>query len=140
MARIDWIEHRLLNWARWRLTRGSAGLGYGTSVLASLAMLGGGRSEYREAIIPITDCDAAEMDDAVKLLPSELKAAVLEYYLGEGGMRAKAARLCCTEKTVHNRVDQAQRRLADHFTARKDRAARERRRVEGVQQAARPSE
>jgi len=42
MARIDWVETRLQNWARWRLARGGDGqLGYAA---VSLADADGGRS------------------------------------------------------------------------------------------------
>lgn len=133
MAKIDWVEQRLLNWMRWHASGCTLGLGYGRSILASLAMMGASRSDQREAVIPTVDWDAAEVDDAVKALPSALKATVLEFYLGRGGLKDKARRLCCTQKTVTNRIEQAHRLLADHFTAKADRRRFERSRVEELQ-------
>lgn len=127
MARIEWIEQRLLNWARWRLGRSSGALGYAA---VALGAANGGRGGYVEAPIPTNECEAAETDDAVARLPSALKATVIEQYTGEGGERDHVARLCCGRATLYARIDQAQRLLADHFEARRQERLRERRRVE----------
>lgn len=132
MARIDWIEHRLLNWARWKLSYGGGALGYASVPLGVVTV--GERSTADEAPIPINDIEAGETDDAVKRLPSELRATVVEYYTGRGGEQDHLRVLCCARATLHARVDRAHRLLADHFTARKDRAEEERKRVEALQQ------
>jgi DNA-directed RNA polymerase specialized sigma24 family protein len=127
MARIEWVEQRLQNWARWRLIRGGGVLGYASVNLLAAAMP---RATDVDAPVPTSDVDAHEVDDAVARLPSELKATVLEVYVGEGGVRQKLARLCVSEPTLHARVGRAHRLLADHLLAKQDRLKDERERVD----------
>lgn len=133
MARIDWIEHRLLNWARWRARSGGGALGYARVQLGVQAVVT--RDPYADAPIPINDIEAGATDDAVQRLPSELKATVIEHYTGPGGELDHLRVLCCAKATMYARIDRAHRLLADHFTAQKDRAAAERQRVEALQVA-----
>lgn len=134
MARIEDIERRLLNWARWRHGAGSGGLGYATVNLAAE----GGRDNFREAVIPTIDCEAEETDQAVLALSSELRATVEAVYLQGGTMAAKSRRLCCSEPTIYSRIDQAHRRIQS-WLAERDRVRREQRaRLEAMQRAARP--
>lgn len=134
MARIDWIEQRLQNWARWSLMRGSGVLGYSAVDLSDPTP--GIRDPYAQAPIPTNEIEASETDDAVQRLPGDLKRTVIEVYVGPGGLRQKLARLCCAERTLHDRVDRAHRLLADHFLAQQDRAKAERERVELLQRTA----
>jgi len=103
MGRIDDIERRLQNWARWKTSSGGGSLGYARVQLASDTS----REGYREARIPTLDCEAEETDRAVLALPSELRRTVELYYLGGGPMRRKAEILCCTERAVHARIERA---------------------------------
>lgn len=135
MARIEWIEHRLLNWARWKLGRSGGGLGYSS---VNWSSTGSGRDGYAEARIPINDVEASDTDDAVGRLPGELKATVVEVYTGPGGEADHLRRLCCAKATMHARVGRAHKLLAEHFNALSDRARRERERVEAVTEAGRP--
>jgi hypothetical protein len=137
MARIDWIEQGLHNWARWKCSAGLGALGFSHVNLE--AAIGNDRSDEPEARIPTIDCEASAYDDAVNCLPSELKATVYVVYLSPAGMKKKADRLCCTPATVDARIWRAHRMLADHFLARQDRARRERERVEAAQRASRPT-
>lgn len=132
MARIDWIERRLLNWQRWKEGVGSGGLGYGNASVWDTTPM---RSTYREATIPTLECEAADTDDAVQRLPSELKATVMQVYLGKGGDSDHARVLACSVATVKARIWRAHRMLAEHFTAREQRLRAERERVEQVQRA-----
>lgn len=122
MARIEDIERRLLNWARWKMGGRSGGLGYATLNLAAVTS-GGGRDGYRESTIPTNDCEAAETDQAVMTLPSELRRTVEVVYVEGGGMASKARRLCVGERTVQMRIETAHRHisrwLADQDAARK---------------------
>ncbi len=131
MARIEWVEQRLQNWARWKLTRGGVGnLGYAA---VNLAGANAGRDGYVTATVPTNDCEASETDDAVmRLYPGELRITVIEYYCGRGGLREKLARLCCAEPPLHARLERAQRLLSAHFAAREDAARAERARVEAL--------
>lgn len=134
MARIEDIERRLLNWARWKGGAGQGGLGFAGVNMDS----GGGSDGYREAVIPTMDCEAEETDRAVMSLASELRATVELVYRGRGTMAEKARRLCITEAGVYRRIDQAHARiqqwLADLAQVRKH----QRERMEALQRSARP--
>lgn len=136
MARIDWIEERLQNWARWRLARGGSGvMGYAA---VNLVDSDAGRSGYITAAVPISDAEAAATDEAVqRLSPRGLVLTVFEVYCGRDGLEDKARRLSCSVATVHRRVEQAHEQLREHFLAREDKARNERARVESVQFEAR---
>lgn len=131
MAKIDWIDQRLNNWARWRLAAGS-----GSMASVNLEEAGMPRDPYADKPIPISDCEASETEEAVQRLPGDLRVTVLEYYIGPGGMRHKLARLCCTEPTLYARIGRAHRQLADHFMAKRDKAKAERERIEKLSQSA----
>lgn len=136
MARVDWIERRLLNWARWKLNSGSGPLGYAGVDLSNPTPEV--RDPYTEAPIPTLGVEASETDDAVQRLPSELKATVLEYYTGKGGLNDHLRRLVCAKATMYARLERADRLLAEHFNARDDKARSERKRLEALQATARP--
>jgi len=137
MARIEWVEQRLQNWARWKAIRGGSGsMGYAA---VSLADADAGRDGYITASVPMIDVEASETDDAVqRLWPGGLHLAVLEVYLGRGGMRDKALRMCCTEQALHARITRAHFMLAEHFNAKAQRAKAERQRVEALQRSVQP--
>lgn len=133
MARVDWVEDRLQNWARWWLGRRGE-LGYGST--NPLGAGGGGR--YREASIPIMDAEASATDEAIgRLQPAGLGLTVREFYAGAGGIADKAARLCCSEATIYRRIEQAHAQLAEDFRAQRERAMVERNRVQQLQRSAR---
>lgn len=136
MARIEWIEQRLHNWVRWKLLSGGGRLGYAAVNLAEAGMP---REPYADAPIPTSDIDASELDDAIERLPSELKATVHEVYLGRDTLREKMRRLCIAEPTLHKRIGQAHRLLADHLLAQQDKRKEERRRVEELISRGRPA-
>lgn len=136
MARIEWVESRLLNWARWKLDPGDGALGYARP---NVAGINAGRDGYIEASIPISDVEASETEQAVQRLnPPGLVMTVFEVYCGAGGIKDKARRLCCAEATVHARIDQAHRQLATHLAERQRQREAERARVERVQASVRP--
>jgi len=135
MARIEDIERRLLNWARWRSGVARSGMGYGR---ISMEHRVDGEGYDAQAVIPTIDVEASTTDIAVSALASHLRATVEIVYLDPGGMRHKAARLCCSEATIKTRIWEAHRQLSAWFA---DRAARQRdarARIESLQRAARP--
>lgn len=137
MARIEWIEHRLQNWARWKLCQGAGALGYAS---VNLADADAGRDGYAEARVPVSDVEAAETEQAIQHLnPPGLALTVREVYLGRGGIKDKARRLCCAEATVHARVDQAHRQMQAWLADRQRQRDAERRRVERLQPHVRSS-
>lgn len=133
MARIEDIERRLLNWARWKASESRGGsMGYartnwGADVSTS--------SRYREARIPLSDCEAEEMDRAIAALsPFELRQTVSVYYLAASENDA-LARLQCARPTLHARIGRAHLAL-QHWLAQQQLARElERQRVEAVGEA-----
>jgi len=138
MARIDWVEQRLQNWARWRLMQGSGVLGYAGVDLTKLADSDAGRDGYITATIPISDIEAGETDAVVQRLPSELRATVESAYTGKGTMRERCTRLCITEDTFYRRVDRAHRLMAEHWRHKQAMQAEERARIEALTKQAAP--
>jgi len=128
MARIPDIERRLQNWARWRLGGLRSVLGYASVDLSDPTA--GCDAWDAQPVIPTLDCEASEMQSAVMALDSVLRATVEAVYLGPGGMRQKARRLCCSEATIHARIDRAHRVISAWMTDRAAQARVERERVE----------
>ena len=135
MARIDDIENRLRNWARWKDGASGGRLNY-SSVKWGAPMPKGPRDTYDSVPVPINDIEASETDQAVQRLPSELKATVIECYTGRGGEAEHLRVLCCAKATMYARIDRAHRLLADHFAAKQDRQREERERLERLQRQA----
>lgn len=136
MARDEWMEQRLQNWARWKLMAGSGVLGYAA---VNLAQADAGRDGYVEARVPINEVDASETDQAVQQLhPPVLRLTVVAYYTRRGGMREVTRALGCAEATVHARIAQAHTQLVAFLAETKRRADAERRRVETLQERMRP--
>ncbi|MCR5864665.1 hypothetical protein [Aquincola sp. J276] len=131
MARIDWIEHRLLNWARWKSRSGGGALGYARVPLG--VQTPSTRDAYADVPIPVNDIEAGVTDDAVQRLPSELRATIVEYYTGTGGEQDHLKVLCCAKATLYARIERAHRLLAAHFHSEQQRGAVERQRVEDLQ-------
>lgn len=132
MARIEDVERRLLNWARWCNTRGSAGaLGYAAVRLGGEGV--GQREAYREARIPVSECDAVETDAAVKALPHDLQRTVVTVYTGAGTRTDHLNRLAISLSTLKARISEAHRLISRFFADRQAAAASERQRVERLQ-------
>ena len=121
MARIEWIQHRLTNWALWSDREKSGGLGYNTqSVLLADTS---GRDGYRESVVPVDDVDASTTNTAVeslKLPRSELYRTLHHIYPSGLGIKETARREACAVSTINARLATADRALADWFN---DRAA-----------------
>jgi DNA-directed RNA polymerase specialized sigma24 family protein len=119
MARIEWVKHRLDNWARWKEREQSHGLGfYSQSAFLRVAVDGSG---YRETSIPVDDVEARQTDDAVQALLTEhghLHRTLVLIYLEDAGIRAAALRLACAESTVKARLEQADHHVATFLRLR----------------------
>lgn len=135
MARIEDIERRLLNWARWRAGMKGGGLGYASADMAAERVDGGGYDA--QAIIPTIDVEASETDQAVMTLPSELRRTVEVCYLDGGGMKRHMVKLACTEETIKARIWRAHRLLSGWYADKAARARENRARVEALQRSAR---
>lgn len=134
-ARIDDIERRLLNWARWRLGGTAGGLGF-ASVNLEAAL--SARDDSRQSVVPTSDAEAVDTDAAVLALDSALRRTVEVVYLSGGGMAGKARKLACSEATVYSRVGQAHWQIAAWLADLATRRRAERERVERTMRAARP--
>lgn len=132
MAKIEWVEERLVNWARWRTLRGGAGvLGFAG---VQLGGANAGRSGYVTSSVPVLEVEASDTDEAVQRLnPRGLALTLIEVYCEPGTVGEHAAKLCCSVPTIYARLDQAHRQLADHFLAQQTRQRTERERVERLQ-------
>jgi hypothetical protein len=129
MARIEDIERRLQNWARWKHGAVHSGLGYASMRWTAAPITRG----LRESIIPTIDCEAEETDRAVQALEPRLRATVEVEYLQGCSLRKKAQQLACSEPAVKARIWQAHRQLS-HWLADKAQQARvERDRVQQLQ-------
>lgn len=136
MARLDWVETRLLNWARWRAaSRGGGALGFSA---VSLGESNAGRSGYVTAVIPISDVEASDTEDTIqRLSPRGLALTLIEVYCMPGSYAEHALALSCAESTVHARVSQAHQQLAGYWLGRDAARRAERKRVEALQRRGR---
>lgn len=130
MARLEDIERRLQNWARWKHGAGQGGLGFGSTWNMEAS-----GSNYREAVIPTFDCEASETDQAVESLEVRLRQTVRQVYLTGDSATIDAAKLGCTVAAVKSRVWDAHRRINTWLLERKTTAENERRRVEHLTKA-----
>jgi hypothetical protein len=128
MARIEDIERRLLNWARWKLGATHSGLGY-AAMRWDGGAVGPGR---RESVIPTIDCEAEETDRAVQELEPRLRATIEVEYLQGCSLRRKAEQLACSEPAVKSRVWQAHRKLSEWLANRAEMSRCESRRVKAL--------
>lgn len=128
MARIDWIKHRLDNWALWKDRESRGGLGYATqSVLLAERV-----DRYREINIDSTvdETDAALTNTAVESLrvsQEHLYWTLQHIYVAGVGVRETARRLARAESTIKANLDQADHALAkwfsDHAEKKKERSS-----------------
>jgi hypothetical protein len=133
VARIESVEYRLLNWARWKAGRS---IRYASSNPDNAGMP---RDPWAEAPIPTSDCEASETDDAIdEVLSPEQRITVYVVYLGAGTGADALRHLGCSKSAMHDRIGAAHRKLADHFAEAAVRARDERERVERLQRMARP--
>jgi DNA-directed RNA polymerase specialized sigma24 family protein len=131
MARIEWIDARLMNWARWKIGDRSGGLGFAKVDLASPSQGG-----YHEARIPIDDDEAVTTNMAVQTLDADLKRVVYEWYLEPGPAETIARELGIGVSTLYARIDRAHVRVAAWIGEREKAAQAERERVEQLQRGA----
>lgn len=120
MARIEWVKHKLENWARWHAQQKGNGLGYPKqSAFARHARPSGGWDN----VIPINDVDAAETDRAVsslRLVKSHLYLTLHHIYVDGWGIKRTAQVLRKAESTIKANLDQADHVLAAWYQAQRD--------------------
>lgn len=118
MARIEWVQQRLKNWAMWKAREDGGGLGYPSQSSFMNTHVDGG---YREAIIPIDDCDASVTNDAVESLRPgrpHLYAVLQCTYVKSLTARESALHLGKAESTIKALLCVADQALATWFIER----------------------
>lgn len=121
MARIEWVELRLKNWALWAARGQDGGLGFKkTSVLVERV----DNDRYREAPLPIDEVDAALTDQGVQTLKQprpQLFATLQMFYVRGKGVKESGRELGCAQSTISARLGEADRALALWFTEQQER-------------------
>lgn len=121
MARIEWVKHRLNNWALWKVRESSGGLGYSTQS----SFLNDAPGETRaEAWIPVDEIDASVTDQAVESLkvPRPHLYQVLQCIYPRGLGVLGTARECeCSVSNVSSLLNVADRVLSAWFQDHADR-------------------
>lgn len=114
---IDNETDRLMrNWAAWRITSGRES----QRVISSAYTLEA-RGRRASVSVPMFDPEASEVDDAVKLLETTVRQAVLEFWLRAGPVVDKARRLGCTSRTLYRRLERGYRAINAYRTERRRR-------------------
>lgn len=122
MARIEWVKHRLDNWARWKVAGNAHGLGWSSqSVLLSAA-----RADTPQVRIPVDEIEAGVTDQAVESLrhkrPHLYRVLQCIYPQGKG-VHGTAQACTCSVSTVHSLLGVADLVLARWFADRADQQA-----------------
>lgn len=115
MARLDDVERRLLNWARWKVSANATGLGYASLSLKERVDGGG----YRTVGVPTLEHDACEVDEAIKTLSNELQATLEVVYVSEAPASVQQQRLGVGYGAIKQRVAQAHIQLSRIFEERR---------------------
>lgn len=138
MARIEYIEHRLRNWARWICMLGTSSGSLSSVDLTQERVDKSGGGYDANTVVPIDDAEATETQRAVAALDSELRDVIEAVYVKTSSAAKAARKLGVAEATVHGRVERAHYRLQGWFSARDEAARRERERVEALRDSIRP--
>ncbi|OGB26203.1 MAG: hypothetical protein A3I66_00695 [Burkholderiales bacterium RIFCSPLOWO2_02_FULL_57_36] len=114
MARIDWIKHRLENWALWKVREASGGMGWATqSVLLSDPV-----DRSREIMLPVDEVDAEKTNQAVESLRlgrGHLYVTLQFIYIKGVGIKETARNMARAESTVKANLDHADHAIAQWF-------------------------
>ena len=117
MARIEWIKHRLDNWALWQVREACGGLGWSTqSVLLANVV-----DSERVIPLPVDETDAQKTNQAVeslKLGRGHLYVTLQLMYIKGIGIRETARQMSRAESTVKANLDAADHALRDWFSAK----------------------
>lgn len=136
MARIEDIERRLLNWARyWALMEGGGG-NFASSDMTQERVDGGGWDA--PTVIGTNDAEAEETERAVQSLEPGLEAAVREYYLEGGSIKRRASSVGVSVATLYLRIEQAHRAISNWLSEQARARDEQRRRVEALRVSVRP--
>ena len=125
MARIEWVKHRLYNWALWKDREGRGGLGFATQ--AAFLNIAASTDRYRESVMPIDDVDAALTNSAVESLRGDkmhLYITLQFIYIKNLGIKETARRMARAESTIKANLDAADHALSAWFGERAEKQKR----------------
>ena len=120
MARIEWVKHRLENWANWKERESRGGLGFASQ--SSFLREASSSDRYRESVIPVDEIDASLTNTAVESLKpgrSHLYETLQFIYIKGLGIKETARRMARAESTIKANLDQADHALSQWFGERK---------------------
>ena len=123
MARIEWVKHRLNNWAIWKARESAGGLGFSKQNV--LLALGQG-DRYRESVVPVDDVDASTTDVAVESLRAgkgHLYLTLQLVYVKGVGHQEAARTMGRAESTIKANLEHADQALREWFNAKAERDA-----------------
>lgn len=139
MARIEWVQRRLENWALWHERGRDGGLGYASSsVLLSERV----DCSNREAVIPVDEIEAGETNEgveALKLGNGHLHVTLCLFYLDGVGIKEAAHRMQRAESTIKAQLARADHVLSEWFADRKRRKEEAARALRAKLEAMRPA-
>lgn len=124
MARIEYIKHRLDNWALWKARERGGGLGYATTSVLLMDRVD--QSREINLYSTIDETDAALTNAAVESLKPtrpQLYERIYWIYIDDLGIRGAARRGQCAESTIKASLDQADHALQAWFTAKAEQDA-----------------
>lgn len=138
MARIEWVQQRLENWALWHERNAGGGLGFAkqSSFLNEVDS-----SRYRESHVPVDEVEAGVTHEGVEALKPDhehLHRTLQLVYLAGAGINDTARALQRSESTVHAHLGQADAHLAQWFTDRKRAQEARRKLLEGARKSFTP--
>ncbi len=119
MARIEYIKHRLDNWALWKARENSCGLGFATRSVLLVDRVDCSRDI--NIYSTIDENDAALTDAAVESLRparQQLYDRLYLIYIDGVGVREAARRQQCAESTIKASLDQADHALSAWLSAK----------------------
>lgn len=119
MARIEWVKHRLENWALWHERGRGGGLGFNRQAAFLRECVDGGRDEG--ARVPVDEVEASVTHQAVeslKLGNGHLYKTLQLIYLRGVGIKQAALDMRRAESTIKAQLEQADARLAAWFGER----------------------
>jgi len=107
---IDYINKRLNDWARWRVSD-RALLRHMLGVKSCWPDMKSDELEQKYerhgTVVPLDDLECCDTDKAVCALPPDLEAAVIEYYTRLGTAESTAKRLGVSKVTLFARIGRA---------------------------------
>lgn len=114
MARIEWVKHRLNNWALCKERESRGGLGFATRSVLLSEPSGG----YRDSTMPVDEIDASVTNtgvEALRLPRSHLYMTLQHIYIQGLGIKETSRRMARAESTIKANLDQADHALSEWF-------------------------